>query len=215
MSVQPIRKPGFDRSVFLKAAESLVKAGKLLDAKGWAPATSGNYSTRIDEEYLAITLSGAAKGHLNVEQIVTIDLEGRSVDGRKPSAETPLHTMLYALKPEVGAVLHTHSVNSVVLTKTLAGKKKLKFSDYEMLKAFEGVETHETEIVVPIFDNTQDMPALAEEVREKLEGRSDIPGFLVRGHGLYAWGADVATAQRVVEALEFLFACELEMRRVA
>lgn len=213
MNVQPLRKPSFDKSIFNDAAQSLIVVGKFLDAKGFAPATSGNYSARLDAEYAAITLSGAAKGHLTQEQILMIDMEGNALDGRKPSAETPLHTMLYKTNDKIGAVLHTHSVNSVVLTKLLEHKKKLKFTDYEILKAFGGVETHKAEIVVPIFENTQDMKALAEEVQDKIEGREDIHGFLVRGHGLYGWGANVAEAQKAIEALEFLFACELGQRR--
>ena len=213
MSVQALRKPSFDKSIIADAAQSLIKVGKFFEGKGWAPATSGNYSARLDAEFAAITLSGAAKGSLTPESILTIDMEGVSQDVRKPSAETPLHTMLYKLDDKIGAVLHTHSVNSVVLSRLLKNKKKLKFSDYEIQKAFRGVETHETEIVVPIFENTQDMVALAEEAREKLEGRTDIPGFLVRGHGLYTWGTDVHEAQKAVEALEFLFACELGQRK--
>ena len=209
MNVQALRKPSFDKSIVTDAAQSLIKVGKFFDAKGWAPATSGNYSARLDAEYAAITLSGAPKGHLTQESILVVDMEGVSQDARKPSAETPLHTMLYKLDDKIGAVLHTHSVNSVVLTRLLRNKKKLRFSDYEILKAFRGIETHETEIVVPIFKNTQDMVELAEEVREKLEGGTDIPGFLVRGHGLYTWGTDMHEAQKAVEALEFLFACEL------
>ena len=212
MSVQALRKPSFDKSIIADAAQSLIKVGKFFEGKGWAPATSGNYSARLDAEFAAITLSGAAKGSLTPESILTIDMEGVSQDVRKPSAETPLHTMLYKLDDKIG-VLHTHSVNSVVLSRLLKNKKKLKFSDYEIQKAFRGVETHETEIVVPIFENTQDMVALAEEAREKLEGRTDIPGFLVRGHGLYTWGTDVHEAQKAVEALEFLFACELGQRK--
>ncbi len=213
MSVQALRKPSFDKSIISDAAQSLVKVGKFFDSKGWAPATSGNYSARLDAEYAAISLSGAAKGSLTPEQILTIDMEGNSQDGRKPSAETPLHTMLYKLNDKIGSVLHTHSVNAVVITQLPDYRKKLKFSGYEILKAFGGVETHETEVIVPIFKNTQDMVSLAEEVKEKLEGRSDVPGFLVRGHGLYSWGADVHEAQKAVEALEFLFACELGLRK--
>lgn len=209
MNVQALRKPSFDKSILTDATQALIKVGKFCDSKGWAPATSGNYSARLDAEYAAITLSGAAKGHLTAEQILMIDMDGNSQDARKPSAETPLHTMLYKWNDKIGSVLHTHSVNSVVLTRLPKYKKKLKFNGYEILKAFDGIDTHETEIIVPIFKNTQDMVALAEEVREKLEGRTDIPGFLVRGHGLYTWGPDVHEAQKAVEALEFLFACEL------
>lgn len=213
MNVQSLRKPTFDRNIFNTAAQSLIAVGKFLDAKGFAPATSGNYSARLDSDYAAITLSGASKGHLTQDSILMIDMDGNALDGRTPSAETPLHTMLYKTNSTIGAVLHTHSVNAVVLSRLLQNKKKIKFQSYEILKAFSGVETHEAEIIVPIFENTQDMKALAEEVQKKIEGRTNIHGFLVRGHGLYGWGANVAEAQKAIEALEFLFACELGQRQ--
>lgn len=212
MNVQALRKPSFDKSIMQDATQALIRAGKFFDSKGWAPATAGNYSARLDAEYAAITVSGTHKGHLKTEDIMMIDMDGTPQDARKPSAETALHTMLYRLDDKIGSVLHTHSVNSVVLTRLPEHKKKLKFSGYEILKAFRGIETHEAEIVIPIFKNSQDIPALAEEVREKLEGRADIPGFLIRNHGLYTWGLDVNEAQKAVEALEFLFACELGQR---
>lgn len=212
MNVQPLQKPVFDKNQFNDAAEQLIASGKFLDSHGWAPATSGNYSARLDTQFAAITVSGYPKGRLDTNGIMTVDMEGRATDQRKPSAETALHTMLYKLDPAIGSVLHTHSVNAVVLTRVLK-KNKLKLAGYELLKAFKGVETHDIAITVPVFDNTQDIPALAEVVKKKIEGRDDIRGFLIRGHGLYTWGASVAEAQRAVEAFEFLFECELAQWR--
>lgn len=213
MNVQTILKPAFDKSVFTEAAEQLIAAGKFLDSKGWAPATSGNYSARLDNQFAAITVSGYHKGRLDTNGIMTVDMEGRATDHRKPSAETALHTMLYKLDESIGSVLHTHSVNAVVLTRALK-KNKLKLEGYELLKAFKGIETHDTAITVPIFDNTQDITALSEEVKTKIQGRDDVRGFLIRGHGLYTWGGTVAEAQRAVEAFEFLFECEMQQWRL-
>lgn len=212
MSVQTLIKPDFEKNIFTQKADELIAAGKFLDAHGWAPATSGNYSARLNESFAAITVSGYPKGRLDAAGIMTVDMEGRATDARKPSAETALHTMLYKLDANIGAVLHTHSVNAVVLTRILK-KRKLHLKDYELLKAFKGIETHETEVIVPIFDNTQDITALAEQVKGKIEGKPNVFGFLIRGHGLYTWGGTVAEAQRAVEAFEFLFTCELEQRR--
>ena len=212
MNVQPLKKPAFDKAIFAEAAEQIIKAGKFLDAKGWAPATSGNYSARLDSEFAAITVSGFPKGQLTAEGVMIVDMHNNPQDARRPSAETALHTMLYQLDDKIGAVLHTHSVNAVVLSR-LTKKNKLRLEGYELLKAFSGIETHETEVIVPIFDNSQDIPALAEEVREKIEGHSKVRGFLIRGHGLYTWGGNMAEAQRAVEAVEFMFDCEMQQRK--
>ena len=59
-------------------AEALVTAGQFLAEKGWAPATSGNYSARLDGEQVAITVSGRDKGRLVVDDIMVVDFAGQS-----------------------------------------------------------------------------------------------------------------------------------------
>jgi methylthioribulose-1-phosphate dehydratase len=73
-----------------------------------------------------------------------------------------------------------------------------------MLKGLEGVKTHEHREWLPIFENSQDIPALAVQVEEMLSQNPNAHGFLLRAHGLYTWGNDPAQARRHVEILEFL-----------
>ena len=73
-----------------------------------------------------------------------------------------------------------------------------------MLKGLDGVRTHEHREWLPILDNSQDMRELAEEVKKRLEEHPGAHAFLLRGHGLYTWGRDLAQARRHVEILEFL-----------
>ncbi|MFO1190342.1 MAG: methylthioribulose 1-phosphate dehydratase [Alphaproteobacteria bacterium] len=197
------------------AVSELVAAGRWLDGRGFAPATSGNYSVRLDDGAFLVTVSGAHKGALGPGDFLVIEADGRVREQeKKPSAETSLHRVIYSMVPTAGAVLHTHSVNATVLSRYLAGKTDLVLEGYELLKAFRGVETHETAISVPIFDNLQDMAALAVRVAARLGPAPAAPGFLIRGHGLYAWGMDTAEARRHVDAFEFLLACELERARL-
>ena len=79
-----------------------------------------------------------------------------------------------------------------------------------MLKGLEGIPTHETSHWIPIFDNTQDIPSLANEVKAMIESEPDkiSHGFLIRKHGLYTWGRDVFAARRHIEVYEFRFECE-------
>ncbi|WP_148862403.1 methylthioribulose 1-phosphate dehydratase [Marinobacter fonticola] len=205
----------FDVTRYAAAAQSLIDAGRFLYANGWSPATSSNYSARIDAGHIAITVSGRHKGQLGAGDIMVVDLKGRPVQSEaKSSAETLLHTVLYEQFPNIGVVLHTHSVNATVLSRALAGQGRLELQDYELQKAFPGTTTHESSLVVPIFENTQDIQALSEEARRWFERHPEQPGYLIRGHGLYTWGKTMADCLRHVEAFEFLFACELEMMRV-
>jgi methylthioribulose-1-phosphate dehydratase len=191
--------------------QDLITAGRRLESRGMAAATSGNYSARLADGRLLLTVSGAHKGRLKADDLMPVSAAGESLDGRRPSAETLLHAGLYQLYPRVNAILHAHSVISVTLTRLLPGQAALSLEGYEMLKAFPGITTHATRVDIPIFDNSQDIAALAVEVDARLQGLpAPPPAYLLRGHGIYAWGATVAEAERVMEALEHLLACELE-----
>lgn len=195
-------------------AQQIIDAGRFLYGRCWSPATSSNYSTRLSADQALLTVSGKHKGELGLDDVLATDLDGNSLEpGKKPSAETLLHTQLYRWKPEIGAVLHTHSVNATVLSRmTLADS--LVFADYELQKAFSGIATHESQVLVPIFDNDQDIARLAAKVQPWLDEHPDCVGYLIRGHGLYTWGPRMSDALRQVEAFEFLFECELKVRAI-
>jgi len=76
-----------------------------------------------------------------------------------------------------------------------------------------GISTHDITVSLPIFDNTQDMDALAGRVADRWR-QTPFLGYLIRGHGLYTWASTMDLALRSVEALEFLFSCEAERRRL-
>ena len=192
----------------------IIEAGRFLYARGWSPATSSNYSTRLTACQALLTVSGKHKGQLGPDDVLATDLAGNSLEpGKKPSAETLLHTQLYSWRPDIGAVLHTHSVNATVLSRLTPGDS-IEFEDYELQKAFSGVSTHESRVLVPIFDNDQDIARLAAKVQPWLEAHPDCVGYLIRGHGLYTWGARMSDALRQIEAFEFLFECELKARAI-
>ncbi|MGM0570754.1 methylthioribulose 1-phosphate dehydratase [Marinobacter sp.] len=205
----------FDITRYSQAAREICAAGELLYGNGWSPATSSNYSRRIDDRHLAITVSGRHKGRLTEADVMVVDLEGQPVQSDcRPSAETRLHTVIYQDRPDIGAVLHTHSVKATVLSRLIPEGEALILEGYELQKAFAGVTTHEGQVSVPVFANTQDITALASDTRQWLAENPQAPGYLIRGHGLYTWGRDMNDCLRHVEAFEFLFDCELETMRV-
>ena len=200
----------FDESV-----KEIINAGRRLDALGCAPAGGGNYSCRLDSKEIAITVSGAHKGSIKADQVMRVDNKGLALEDKIPSAETLLHTLLYDIYPKVNAVLHTHSVACVVLTRLLSARKEVILDGYELQKVFAGVKSHDTRVSFPVFDNSQDIKALSGAVREVLEQRKEeIPVFLIRGHGLYGWGTDMQQCLNVVEAAETLLKCELELLKL-
>lgn len=194
-------------------AAALCRVARLFGERQWCLATGGNFSMRADAAHCLITQSGKDKSALGSDDLMLCDLDGVAVDASvRPSAEAALHTALYRHDPAIGAVLHTHSVTSTVLSRSLAGD--LVLSGFEMQKAIRGIRSHDDTLTIALFENTQDMPALAAAVLGRLAARTlTAPGFLVRGHGLYAWGADLGEAQRHVEGFEFLLGCALLERQ--
>ena len=81
-------------------------------------------------------------------------------------------------------------------------------------KSITGNLTHEAAIDLPVLDNSQDMETLAAALEARFDEAAPAFGFLVRGHGIYAWGADLASARRHLEGWEFLLACELQRRQL-
>lgn len=205
--------PALPLKNFEDEAQALVGVGLEAFARGWVPATSGNFSVRLGPDEVAITVSGRHKGRLTPADIMRVDTGGKPLDKKRPSAETLLHVGLYRRFPEVHAVLHTHSVNATVLSRLVAGE--LLLEELEVLKAFRGIDTHHASVVVPVFANDQDIQRLASSVDDYLDTHGPIPGYLIAGHGLYTWGASLNEAMRHLEAFEFLFQCELEMRRIS
>jgi len=193
-------------AAFADVAVLLAEVGRQCYARGWALGTSGNFSAVVQREplRLAITPSGVDKGQLTAEQIVQIDLGGRVVRGSgAASAEASLHVAIVRVR-QAGAVLHTHSIWSTLLSDASAAEGGLVLEGYEMLKGLEGVHTHEHREWLPILDNAQDWAGSAPLVEQMLTQHADAHGFLLRGHGLYTWGRDLAEAKRHVEVLEFL-----------
>jgi methylthioribulose-1-phosphate dehydratase len=206
--------PPYDPARLRQVAGEIVSTAHELAARGWTPATSSNFSMRLDEAHAAITVSGLDKGRLTEDGVMVVDLDGRPVaTEQRPSAETVLHTRLYRRDAGIGCVLHTHSLVQTVASRVFAPSGGVRLEGYELAKAIAGTTTHEAVIELPVLANSQDMAATAGQVEALLDA-GPLSGYLIAGHGLYAWGRDLAEARRHLEAFEFMLACELELRRL-
>jgi methylthioribulose-1-phosphate dehydratase len=195
-----------------RAVEALAAFGRFAASRGWVPATGGNFSCRLDAGHALVTRSGVDKGAIGPADLAAVPLAGPIPPGM--SAETPLHCARYRADATIGAILHGHTVAATVLSRADAAAGAVRFRGFEMQKALAGVTTHETTVDLPIFGNDQDTAALAERIEARLGAGAAVPGYLLAGHGLYAWGATPDAARRHLEGLEFLLACALEERRL-
>src|SRR2546425_8345063 len=197
---------GGSADVHSTLARLLAEAGRDFYRRGWVLGTSGNFSVvaSLEPLLLAITASGADKGALLPGDFLEIDANGEVIRGEgRPSDEARLHLAVVRLRG-AGAVMHTHSVWSTLLSEAFAEDGQLCIEGFEMLKGLAGVRTHEHCESLPVIENSQDMKALAWALEDALEKHPDCHGVLLRRHGLYTWGRDLSEARRHVEILEFL-----------
>jgi methylthioribulose-1-phosphate dehydratase len=190
------------------AVAAVIAAGRTAASRNWTPATSGNFSVRIDRDRIAVTRSGVDKGALTAGDILVQPLDQPLRLGS--SAEAGLHVRLYRDAPEIGAIFHVHAPASSVISRAHLADGAVRIHGWELQKALSGVTTHEAAIETPVVANDQDVAALAERVAVRLAdpppaAETRAPGYLLAGHGLYAWGRDPAEAWRHLEALETLF----------
>ena len=192
---------------FEEIASGLAATAKSFHSRGWLLGTSGNLSVVVQREplQLAMSPSGVDKGELRTDQLLSVDEHARIVSGNsgKPSDESLLHIRIVRERG-AGAVLHTHSIWNTILSDVYAAEGGVKIHGYEMLKGLQGVRTHEHAEWLPIIENSQDMPALADTIAQTLNRHETAHGFLLRRHGLYSWGENLAQAKRHIEILEFL-----------
>lgn len=189
--------------------KNVIEIAHFCATQGWVPATSGNFSARYDDQSLAITVSGKDKGSLTAEEVMLIDFEGNSLDEKRPSAETLLHTQLYKRFPEIEIIAHIHSTASMALSKLCyeKGLKGIILEDWELLKALSHVNTHKHKEEIPIFENNQNIIELAIEIEHYIQKKPSECGFhsyLIAGHGLYTWGRNRAEIKRHIEAINSL-----------
>ena len=206
-------KPAFNKSDFQKAAEELCRYGRILYGNNWSPATSSNYSVRLNDDVCALTSSGKHKGELTPGDILAVNMQGDPLSEGKPSAETGLHTQLYRRDNHIGAVLHTHSP-TVVLLSQIWKDDALSMTGWELQKAFAGETTHEDTVTFPIFPNDQDIDRLAGQVEQHMQQHGQGHAYLIRGHGVYTWGKDLAECYRHLEAIEHLLGYQLELLKI-
>jgi methylthioribose-1-phosphate isomerase len=184
------------------AAGQIPDIARELYARGWMPGTAGNISVRAGHTAL-ITGSGLSKGQLTIGDLVTVDIaSSQQLSGkRRPSAEAAIHTAIYRAT-DAQAVVHVHPPHAT--TQSIEAPAALRFSGYELIKGLGASDT----IVISVFENHGDVARIGADIQRHLTEHPQAPPVLfVAGHGVTAWGADLAQARDRVECLEAM--CEL------
>jgi methylthioribulose-1-phosphate dehydratase len=199
---------------FQEISSALAELIVNLNNKGWSAATGTNYSFLLDPERQKywVSISGKDKAYFTPNDFMEVFLDGSVSEAHqhlKPSAENLLHATIYKLATDATIVLHSHSAHLTVLSGWLTqkGEKHIKIEGYEVQKAIGSCKTHEAAILLPIFDNTQDMEQLSKAIEDRWDECLAAQGFAIAKHGFYTWGKSLPEAKRQLEAYEFLFEC--------
>jgi methylthioribulose-1-phosphate dehydratase len=174
--------------------------------RDWFPGTSGNLSIKLSDDPLqfAVTASGKDKTKLSPEDYLVVDGESRPVEptALKPSAETLIHAVVYKRIPQAGACFHVHTVWNNLVSELYFGQRAFSIQGQELIKGL-GIWEENARITIPIVENFAHIPTLAAAIDKVIT--PDVPGVLIRNHGIYAWGANDFEAKRHLESFEFLF----------
>jgi len=193
-------------------ARQLAECGNLFHRWQWSLSTSSNYSALLEDGSVVISRSGVDKQFMTANDFLVVELNGAPLAEfaqTRPSAETELHCHIYRLSAKQGlgivSVLHTHSKFAVYFSRRHAAEGAITFSGFEMQKIFDGIDSHESSIEVPIFANSQKMGDITNKFDAYLANHTWPAAYLIEGHGIYAWGKSVYHAKQKLEALEHLF----------
>lgn len=192
---------------YADAMNGVIAMARFAGARGWVPATSGNFSARIDGQRAALTATGANKAELTEAGVIEAEILGPKHP--RASAEAPLHLARYRNAPQIGAISHIHSMAATLLSRRHEKAGYVRLEGWELLKAFSGIATHETVLDVPVVPNDQNTDRLADIVEQRLATLDKAYGYLIAGHGLYVWGATAAETIRHMEAFDFLLTAQL------
>jgi methylthioribulose-1-phosphate dehydratase len=130
---------------------------------------------------------------------------------KNPSDETGLHCEIYRQDPEVGCVLHVHSIVGTALSMQEPLAKEFEFRGFEMQKAIANCRSHVEVVRIPILENSQDMDEIIEVMQQRVSELNQVKAFYLRGHGLYTWAYNLAQARKSLEAIEFLLNVKANM----
>jgi methylthioribose-1-phosphate isomerase len=182
--------------------QQIPEVARKLYARGWMAGTAGNISVRAGQTAV-ITGSGLSKGELSVHDLVTVNIvDSQQVSGtRRPSAETAIHTAIYR-STSAGAVVHVHPPHASA--QSIDTAEMLRFSGYELIKGLRATEV----IDIPVFTNHANVARIGADIEQYLLEHPDAaPVLFIAGHGITAWGTDLAQARDRAECLEAM--CEL------
>lgn len=184
--------------------------------RGWFPGNSGNLSLRVgdfqpDQFYYAITSSCRDTSIHTPDNLLFVNAKGEPCEttNLKPGPEALIHSKIYRMTG-CGAIFHVHTVFNNLLSEWYGEGGYVPVQGIELIKQL-GIWEEHAEIRIPIIPNYADISSIANFIPGAIQ--SDVPGILLRNHGVYVWGRNAFEAKQHLESFEFIF--EVKYRRLA
>lgn len=177
---------------------------KRLPAEGLVALTWGNVSGRSDDgSLIAIKPSGVPYPELTAEDIVVLDLDGAVVEGTlRPSTDTATHLELYRTFPDIGGVVHAHSVYGTAFSQARCPIECLGTTHADSFAGPVPVTRPLTPEEVAAEYEANTGRVIVEHFRTNGINPMHVPGVLVAGHAPFVWGGDAAAAVDTAVTLE-------------
>lgn len=175
-----------------EAKKLVIEAGLRLLNEGLIVRTWGNISARISDTQFVITPSGRGYTDLTPDDIVVVDIKKCTYEGDiKPSSECGIHADVFAKRPEVNFIIHTHQVYASVVS--VLGQD-IELSEEE--KTFLG------ERIPCATYGMSSTPKLRKQVKKCLRKSAGCSSMLLRNHGVLCMGTDFENAFEISSVME-------------
>jgi L-fuculose-phosphate aldolase len=168
----------------------IVQYGRMMHERGYVAAMDGNLSVRLDEERILCTPTAMCKGMMRTSDLVTVDLDGRKLAGRRDvSSEIGMHLLIYKRRPDVHGVVHAHPTTAtgfaaagMALDKPLVSEVVIGFGSIPLARY-----------------GTPGTPELAEALEPFV---SSYDAILMANHGVVTYGDSLLQAYMKMETVE-------------
>ncbi|XP_022877475.1 probable bifunctional methylthioribulose-1-phosphate dehydratase/enolase-phosphatase E1 1 [Olea europaea var. sylvestris] len=196
---------------------------------GWVSGTGGSITIKVhddsipkSQQLIVMSPSGVQKERMVDEDMYVLSPNGSILSeplakpwphkAPKCSDCAPLFMRAYEMR-NAGAVIHSHGMESCLVTMINPLLKEFRITHMEMIKGIQGHGYYD-ELVVPIIENTAHERELTESLAEAIKAYPKATAVLVRNHGVYIWGDSWISAKTQAECYHYLFDAAIKLHQL-
>ncbi|EPS70848.1 hypothetical protein M569_03907, partial [Genlisea aurea] len=196
---------------------------------GWVSGTGGSITVKVhddsvprSQQLIVMSPSGVQKERMVPEDMYVLSSDGSLLT--EPVAKPwphkppkcsdcgPLFLKAYEMR-NAGAVIHSHGMESCLVTMIDPSSKEFRITHMEMIKGIQGHGYHD-ELVIPIIENTAHERELTDSLALAIKAYPKTTAVLVRNHGIYVWGDSWISAKTQAESYHYLFEAAIKLRQL-